>query len=147
LHPLDGLSIISNMAYGESELSEDEPGLSGLKGQQTPYVPEWSASSRIRYDFSLASGQEAYVGLGLRYEDSSRSAYTDGNEYVLNLPSDSYVAADLNAGVNFDSITLGLYATNLFDKRAVQSIYSDPFQNRSVPIRPRTLGVRVSANF
>ena len=24
------------------------------------------------------SGQEAYVGLGVRYEDSSRSAYTDG---------------------------------------------------------------------
>jgi outer membrane receptor protein involved in Fe transport len=147
IRPLDGLSIITNMAYNSSELNDDDPSLSGLSGQQTPRVPEWSASSRIRYDFSLASGQEAYVGLGLRYEDSSRSDYTNGFGSRNNVPSDSYVAADLNLGMSFDAVTLGLYATNLFNERAIQSIVSNAFRHKGVPIKPRTVGVRLSVDF
>ena len=148
LRPLDGISVITNMAYSSSELNEDESGLNGLKGQQTPHVPKWSASSRLRYDFTLASGQEAFANVSVRYEDSARSSYTNGTPFSANnLPSDSYVAVDLSAGVTFNTVTLGLYAANLLNERAIQSIYSDPNENRGVPIKPRTLGLRLSIDF
>jgi outer membrane receptor protein involved in Fe transport len=58
------------------------------------------------------------------------------------------VAADLNAGVAFETVSLGLYATNLFDERAIQSVVSNSNGvNRGVPMKPRTVGIRLSVNF
>ncbi|WP_165777019.1 TonB-dependent receptor domain-containing protein [Paremcibacter congregatus] len=146
LKPVDGLSVISNFAYTDSTLNDDEANINGTSGQQLPYVPKWTFSSRAIYDFALTADLDAHVGAGVRYEDSTRSAFTDGDGGSSNIQSDSYVVVDLSAGVNWDRFSLNLYATNLFNEYALISTAS-AFVSTGVPLKPRTIGARLSVDF
>jgi len=143
--PVGGLSIISNFAYTKSTLNADEPRLNGEKGQQLPFIPEWTFSSRARYDFALTGAIDAYVGVGVRYESSSRSEFTDADGGSVNIPTDSYVLVDMNAGMQLGHYALSLYATNLLNEYALTN--TNGIANRGVPLRPRTIGVRLSVDF
>jgi len=149
--PLNGLSIISNFAYTDSTLNEDEAGLDGEKGQQLPYVPKWTFSSRANYAFALTSELDAMIGAGVRYEGSSRSAFTDKDGGSrLNIPTDSYVVVDVNAGVTWDQISLNLYATNLLNEEAMvntEGVQTFSVTATGVPLKPRTIGIRLSVDF
>jgi len=161
LHPLHGLSILTGFAYTESTLNDNEPGLDGEEGQQLPFVPKWTFSSRVNYDFALTDDLDASLGAGIRYQDSSRSAFTDDGAYMpgvsdpsetfdtfFNVPTDSYVAVDLNVNVMWDQVALSLYATNLFNKQAVTGMYSTFADGVfSVPLKPRTIGAWLSVDF
>jgi iron complex outermembrane recepter protein len=163
--PAPGLSIISNFAYTKSTLNDDEIELSGLEGQQLPFVPEWTLSSRVNYSFSLTANLDASVGIGVRYEDSSRSAFTDATSFIpgespvggtyntlFNIPTDSHTEVDLNSAITWDKSTLGFYVTNLLNEEAItgtfgQHAFGSVFQSRGVPLRPRTIGLRYSLNY
>jgi iron complex outermembrane receptor protein len=161
LHPFEGFSILSTLAYTEMTLDEDDQQLNGLKGQQLPYVPEWTFSSRANYAFTLNDYLDASVGLGVRYEDSSRSAFTDAEVFVpgaipppgesfdilYNLPSDSYVVVDANATLIWSQTSLSFYATNLLNKKALTGTRGLSTGSEAVPLRPRTVGVRLSMDF
>lgn len=154
LHPVDGLSVISTFSYANSTLNEDESLLNGLAGQRVPGVPRWTASTRIRYDFSLMSSLDAHVGGGFRYAGASSSAFVDGDagDSGLNIPSDSYTLVDLNAGVVSGGVSVKLYITNLFNDSSLHSGFgfafpgSDPLVTL-VPVRPRTIGAAISYDF
>lgn len=145
LSPFDGLTLNSNVAYTNVELKEDEPGLFGAEGQRLPRVPEWTASSRLNYSAPLDEGRALNLGVGVRYESSSDSTFGGGG--FINLPSDELIAVDANIGVDFDEFTVGLYATNLTNERVIRSTLEGFGQTRGVPLRPRTVGVRLAADF
>ena len=121
--------------------------------QQLPNVPKWTFSSRAHYGFTVNADMEANIGLGLRYEGTSRSAFMDGgiSDTLLNVPTDSYMAVDLNTGVSWDNISLNLYATNLFNEGAMTSTFSfNPIflqPATGVPLKPRTIGASLSFDF
>lgn len=160
IHPFDGFSILTNLAYTEMTLNEDDPLLNGLKGQQLPRVPEWTFSSRGSYAFALSDELDASLGLGVRYEDSSRSSFTDAEVFVpgaipppggfdtfFNLPSDSYVVVDANTALTWDKTVLSLYATNLLNERALTATSGSIGSAGAVPLKPRTIGIRLSMDF
>lgn len=161
--PVDSLSVIANITYSDSTLNEDEPHLNGLAGQQFPYVPKWMFSSRARYDFPLSSGMDGHVGVGVRYQNSSRSAFTDDEAFIpgvsdpaggpydpsYNVPTDAYVAVDLNAGIAWGRYSLSLYAKNLLNEKAMlgtDGVTAYPTAS-AVPLRPLTVGVVFSVDF
>ena len=145
----DGFSFFANAAYTDSSLNDDEPTLNGLAGQQLPYVPDWTLSSRAQYEFAIAANVDAHVSAGLRYESESRSDFDNGNpgNAVVNFPTDSYVALDIGAGVSFGAVALNAYVTNALDEEAYLST-AGAFGNFSgVPLRPRTVGASVKISF
>ena len=151
INPTENFSIISNFAYTDSTLNEDEPVLNGLAGQQVPYVPEWTFSSRARYDFVVGNDLDANIGLGLKYQGSSRSAFTDGglSDPKLNIPTDSYVVVDASFGLAWDRFVLNFYGTNLFNEEAMASTFGNLSLGSytAVPLTPRTIGASLSIDF
>jgi iron complex outermembrane receptor protein len=156
--PFEGFSILTNLAYTEMTLDKDDLRLNGTKGQQLPRVPEWTASSRANYTFALGDEVDVNLGLGIRYEDSSRSTLTDAEAFVpgaipppgldsYNVPSDSYVVVDANAGLTWNQATLSLYSTNLLNKKALTNTSGSRVSALAVPLQPRTVGVRLSMDF
>jgi len=163
VNPTDALTIISSFAYTNSTLDDDEPTVNGLAGQQLPRVPEWTASSRIRYTFTAGAEVDASDSLGVRYEGSSRSDLADGEAFVpgvsppggvydnrFNATAKSFTAVDANIGFTWDTISLSIYGTNIFNNEAftsTQGAYLTSAQVTAVPLRPRTLGASLSVNF
>lgn len=153
--PADGLSITSGFAYTDSTLNDDEPLFSATAGQQLPYEPEWKVSSRARYDFSLGASADAHIGGGVRYVGDQRTAFEDRNGFNpsrVNIPVESYVIADIEAGVDFGNFAANFYVNNLFDEYALTSISGQrradgSIDGRSALIRSRTFGVVLTAGF
>jgi len=155
MKPVDGLNILSTVAYSDSSLNENEPELNGLKGQSVPTVPEWTATTRASYDYAVSGNITGSVSGGFRYVKGSRSSFADGDpgDATINLPSDSYVLADVAAGFYMDNISLNLYVTNLFDKEAYSSANASVIPNSTIfvaagtPVTPRTIGAVLSYEF
>ncbi len=152
VNPLDGLSITSNIAYTNSVLNEDEPGLFGLKGQHIANTPSWTASARIRQDFTVSDGIEGYIGANVRYSGDRRSAFSnDTLAPVVNVPTDAYTLIGLNAGLTKGNVGINFYITNLLNKEAYSNAYgyrvgSVAIRN-AAPVMPRTIGASISYEF
>ncbi len=153
----NGLTLVTNIAYSDSTLNSDEPNLNGLKGASVPDVPQWTASTRANYSFELSNNIMANISGGFRYTDSFSTAFTNGdsNNAAVDIKSDDYVIADINAGVKLNDISVNLYVTNLFDKKAFANVGATniPTANgvfldaAGIPVVPRTVGVMMSYDF
>ncbi|PCI54381.1 MAG: hypothetical protein COB36_10360 [Alphaproteobacteria bacterium] len=155
LNPTDNFTITSSVAYTDSTLNSDEPGLNALGGQSVPKIPKWTLSSNGRYDFDLSGEVMGHIGGGFRYSQGTRSAFTDGGigDSVVNIPTEGYVLADLNAGISRGDISLNFYVTNLFnnDAFAASTGFLIPgtlmVNGQATPVRPRTIGAVLSFDF
>ncbi len=151
LKPFEGFSVLSTLAYTDSTLDEDEPVIFGLKGQNVPQLAKWTASMNVRYDFPVRSDVGAHIGGGFRYSSGHAGSFDDGNPLSpnFNFPAESYILADLNAGLDYGQYSLNFYVTNLFDELVYTSaIYAKIIGGaRGVPARPRTIGTVLSVGF
>lgn len=164
--PHADFTITSAVAFTDSTLNSDEPGIFGLKGQQLPHIPRWAGSLRARYDFDLFGDTRAYVAGGLRYEDEKRGAFADENSLDphdpnppvpangnVNIPTDPVLLADLSAGIVKGPFTFSLFASNLFDDdsytgtSALVTPGTADFTATGVPVRPRTIGLTIGVEF
>jgi iron complex outermembrane receptor protein len=146
LSPFEGFTLVTNLAYTEMTLDEDDPGLQGSEGQQFPNVPEWMASSRGIYRFAVTDKVDGNVGLGVRYQDSTRG------DFDVDFESDSYVVVDANAGLSWDKVSLSFYATNLLNEKALTNLNILTFRGVAVsgfavPLQPRTVGAGITFDF
>ena len=167
--PLQNLSLTSTFSYTQSTLDKDEPGLFGRAGQQVPTVPEWTLSTRVRYDFTPFADSNAYIGGGLRYTGETRTAFSDQRSFdpavgptaitpvntAVNIPTEDIILVDFNAGVTVGATNLSLHITNLLNEQAYSSVggslvagVSPPLVDvTAVPVRPRTIGLVLSYEF
>jgi outer membrane receptor protein involved in Fe transport len=65
----------------------------------------------------------------------------------LRYPLPAYATADASLGVSRDNWSAQIYGTNLFDSQASTFITSAQFIKAQVPLRPRVVGMRITANF
>jgi outer membrane receptor protein involved in Fe transport len=85
-------------------------------GTRLPVTPKLKGNVSGRYVFDVA-GFESYVQGTVSFQGSSPSALIPSERaYLLN--QRNYAIADLSAGFGRDGWTVGLYVSNLFDKRA-----------------------------
>ncbi len=178
VRPITGLELGLNGSYTDATFDTDVPALSATAGQRLPNIPQWQGSITADYYFPLwgahsqpiqpvaADGKDAktvvavagttqsagwtgHVGAGLRLVGDRRSTPTAGQDF----PLDSYAALDLNADISNDHWTVRVFAKNVTDNRAYQSLGAFTTlvgtidHLTGVPIQPRTIGVEVDFKF
>lgn len=151
LRPTNALSLLANVTYSKSTLNADEPGFGGVEGEQLPNLPKWTGSLQTTYSFDVFDDWSGVVGGGLRYTGSAVSSFRNSIS-IVPVEVDSRVLADVNLSVTNGKVTVGLYATNLFNKNALlnrrDNLLSDgSTASTGVFERPRTIGANVKVDF
>lgn len=151
VRPTNNLSITGNLGYTSSTLDEDEPGIQGQEGENFPRLPKWKGSLQWNYVFDAWGDWSGNFGGGIRYIGGFNTDF-ENSVTQLSVPVDGRTFADVNVGVSNGTVHFGLYATNLFDNRALVS-RENSILGGSVPTptgvfeRPRTFGANIRVDF
>lgn len=153
------LDITAGLAYARGELEGDSPSLGALDGEQTRFIPEWTASLRSNYHFNVGS-VTAVTSFGLRYVGEYNTEYLGGfsTEFgrdisfgTFEFPIEDYVLVDFNTEFTRGNIAVNVYATNLLNEFAY---LNGSTVNAGIGVsgtgaanEPRRLGVSVSYTF
>jgi outer membrane receptor protein involved in Fe transport len=159
VRPVEGLSLQANGAYTNARLEDDTPTLvGGLKGDRLPFTPELSLSLNADYRWQVSDNAEAFVGGSVRYLSDQNAGYdatfraANGRQRQI----EAYEVVDVRAGVDFGKFSIEAYAKNLGDSDGVVSSGAVTANGFNVfpagaigtgVIRPRTVGVAVTAEF
>lgn len=140
------LLITGTFSLSDTELKKDEPLLFGLKGESIPGIPDSTVSLAADYLVPLNSDVELLFGGTWRYTGGFESAFSQSATGSYDNPS--YSQYDLRAGVNFKQFQVNLYAANIGNSSAYQTVFPvAPNFAYGVVLRPRTFGVNVRFNF
>lgn len=159
LRPTAGLTASLVGAYTDAKLRDDTPEeVGGLDGDRLPYTPKYSVSVNADYEWSLGGETTAFVGGSLRSLSRQTGSYDiafrteNGRQRSIR----AFETVDLRAGIDFGRFSLEAYAKNLtdsggktsFDEPVVEAATGVPlaFSPAGI-IRPRTLGVALTAGF
>ncbi len=146
--PSARLSLVGHLATIDGRLKEDAPGL-GSSGARLPNSPALAVSLGAKTSFDLG-GHAGWFGVSERYA-GERNAGFDGSGTAPNYKMPAYWLTDLQGGIDFGKISLGLYARNVFDAKAqlgtstAEMALQGPAQVELA--RPRTLGLTLTAGF
>jgi outer membrane receptor protein involved in Fe transport len=159
LRPMRGLSLLFNGAYNDAQLRDDLPPIGdpavipGMRGDQLPFAPKWSASASADYEWTVADQVTAFVGGSFRWVSEQMTdfdpAYTAA--FGRRLAIDSYETLELRAGVDFSRFIVTVYAKNVTDSDGL--IDAGDYQTRpgnlvsASPIQRRTIGATVGFSF
>lgn len=137
-----------SLSWIQAAIVDGAPGI-GKKGTPLPDSPRWSASPSVNYNF-VAANHPSYAGLSARFVGAVHSGLQNSTSLPdFKLPG--YAAFDAQAGMDFQRFKVGLFMRNLFDRRALLSAATNlvPLGAPAyvTPLRPRTLGINVSAAF
>jgi iron complex outermembrane receptor protein len=154
-----GLSIAMSGAYSYAEFSEDYTivdsatfgNIVGKAGQQLPGSPKGSAAATINYARNLLPGYDLTTSLNYTY--SGKVWLT--NFGILGEPpqqSEAVELVNLSASVRHQSWRMGIYVTNLMDKRVILSPgLPDPATNNleqaDIINEPREIYIRLGYSF
>lgn len=154
--PISGLSLSANAAYTDARLTKDTE-IGGLKGDQLPFTPKFSAALNGDYNWSLNSRIEARVGASLRHLSSQSGTFDEGFRTTFGRQRRirAYQVIDLSAGLDFGRFSLDAYAKNLGNSAGRTSttgttvfgafpVYPNGAIGTGV-IRPRTFGLSLTA--
>ena len=114
----------------------------GKEGDGLANSPKKQANLRARYEWDL-SGMDAYVQLGWAYKSESDSSATVVNQYHM----PAITSWDAAAGVSKDKWTVEMFALNLTDEDKSTYTSGSQFIEAQVPLRPRTISVRLGYRF
>ncbi|WP_262690082.1 TonB-dependent receptor [Kordiimonas aestuarii] len=151
LRPTDALTLTTNVTYSRSKLNEDEPGIGGVEGEQLPDLPKWKGSFRADYLFDVTDSWSGNAGFGVRYSGKFMSSYSASTS-TYPVVVEARTLVDANLSFTNDNVTIGLYATNLFNKRALQGrvdtiLGGGSSNSTGVFERPRTIGANLRVDF
>jgi outer membrane receptor protein involved in Fe transport len=152
----DNFMLTMAGSYNQSELQTDfwlieDDRVDGLPpdaptGTEMPYVPEFQWTGVGRYDFDLGT-MPAYAQLGVTYTGDQWNDLQVADRVKI----DAYTLVAFAAGIQRNSWSLDLFIDNLTDERAAIDHF-DPgwgatFDTRTIPNRPRTIGLRFGQSF
>jgi outer membrane receptor protein involved in Fe transport len=152
---VEGLTINGAAAYTDAELDEDyipDPSAppEATKGTSLPVTPKFKGNLTARYEWSIgdmdAHVQGSVVHTGSNYPDLRAS-----DRAVIGKLG-AYTTFDFTAGIEKGSWRLEAYAKNLFDEEGaldkfVQCASAVCTRVYTIPIRPRTVGLRFGQSF
>jgi outer membrane receptor protein involved in Fe transport len=140
----DKLNLFGSFSYIDSELVELPPTITNIvpAGSELPYAPEtqWTAGARYEHEFSNFTG---YAQTVVAYTDERVSSLVE----IARFPLESYTEVDASIGARMGNWNGSLYIDNVTDERGQLDIGAPDLIFRVNPIRPRTIGVRVSYDF
>lgn len=148
LHPAAGTTLSGWATYNVAELKTAFPADSivvGAKGERLPYSSRFSGNLSIDQRFDLTADWSGSVGATLIYVGDRFGTF---NDTAIRQKYPSYVQLNLRAGLTYGDWALDAFATNVTDRRGLQSGgigTVDPVGFQF--IQPRTIGLNVSRKF
>lgn len=143
----DNLKVNLGATFTSSELAEDAPNFSALKGDRAPYVPDFSMNVSVEYNFEISDQATGYIWANVQHNGSRDIMFNkrSANFRMLN----SYQMVNLRLGVDWDSLEISLYASNLLDSQAATFVGRPGFVSPGYTynLRPRTIGLNVRTAF
>lgn len=140
----DNLSVFGSFSYIDSELVELPPTITNIvpAGSELPFAPEtqWTVGARYEQEFSRFTG---YAQTVAAYTDERVSSLVEAARF----PLESYTEVDVSVGAHMGNWNGSVYIDNLTDERGQLDIGAPDLIFRVNPIRPRTVGIRVSYDF
>jgi iron complex outermembrane recepter protein len=126
--PVSGLTLTGSLAYLSAKYNKFlflEPGgtTTDLSGQRLQNAPKWSGAFGFNYEFPIGgmSGR-----IGANYTFSSEKLLTSIKEVARSrIQPQKLLNANFDVKVN-DQITLGVWGTNVLDKRYINSVFDAP---------------------
>jgi hypothetical protein len=119
-----------------------------VEGTDLAFAPAYQGNLRVRYEWDLeqeVAGQRltAHVMPQIVFSDDSVTDVIEINKMEL----DGYVTLGATLGVTADNWGAELFATNLTNEYAELSGSFVYDRERVTPMRPRTIGIRVSYDY
>ena len=125
LRPINGLSLTSGTTFTDAQLTKTyNNGFSIVApaGEQLPYTPRWKTNLIARYEFNsrdfLGHFQAAEV-----YQSSAWNNFETANRLIYGRRN-AYATTDLTFGVEKNSKTLEIYASNILDRRGITAKFN-----------------------
>ena len=129
--------------------------LFGSIGSPLPFSPKFQGNLHARYDWQIGD-YKAFATVGGNYVGSmynQPATFPSGagvlipNTTTLRYEQPAYHTIDAACTVLKDNWSIGLYGSNLANSHASTFTSSAQFIKTEVPLRPRVLGMKVSASF
>lgn len=146
--PDDHWLLRSNLMINEPEIVWPDPSFPVDTNASLPGATEWSgsfsAAYRARTEFFGHSGNVS-LALSGEFAGPSSALFRAGTQI------ESRSELDLHAGFETDSLRISAYVDNLLDSEDPTFSNGNPYQvlrwNMVTPLRPRTIGFRISKSF
>lgn len=140
--------------FGAGNNPDCSRGVLAPVGTQLPVQPRFKGNLTARYDFTVNT-VKAWFQLTENFQSGTRSYLTNNpNTGLPVLPNtDSFATVDFTIGAKFNRYTFEAFIDNASDSRGVLSV--NPIcvpticgaYARDYPIKPRLIGVKVSARY
>jgi iron complex outermembrane receptor protein len=139
-----GLTLHLNGNVQHAEITSAKASSPAHAGDHILYVPDWSMSVAVDYDFPVTEGYDGFVRVDYEYTGPSRGSFlaTDPN---FNDPA--YGVLNGSVGFRMDQMEFSLYAKNLAND---QTIIQRPVINsvsEGYTLRPITFGMTAKRTF
>ncbi|HEY2070595.1 MAG TPA: TonB-dependent receptor [Rhizomicrobium sp.] len=149
--PLDGLTLSAGASYIDSEILDNYTGINSsgvlqdFGGEAFPNTPKWELVADARYQWSLSSGYDAFVGAGLTYHSKSNSQLGD----IPLLYVKAYSLVDLRAGIlsTDDVWSATAWVHNVGNTYYWTSANQDLDTTTRFTGMPRTYGIEIGYRF
>jgi hypothetical protein len=128
----------------------------GTLGSTPAFSPRFEGTLRGRYDWTMADKYDMFVQADANYignQYNEPANYTSGigvivpNTTLLRYLMPAYETYDASIGVTYKKYAATLFCTNLGNSRASTYTTSTEFIKAEIPVRPRVIGLKVSAAF
>ncbi|WP_372784614.1 TonB-dependent receptor [Phenylobacterium sp.] len=143
------LTLSATGAYTEAHLTAATgPLLGGHDGDRLPYSSPITGSLNADYNHPLAGDTSLFLGASVGFTGRRRS---DFNATIGQISVPAFTTVDLRGGVTIRAYRIEAFVKNLTDERGILSLAgfgSTPAGALQAGlVRPRTVGVALSANF
>jgi iron complex outermembrane recepter protein len=148
----EGWVLSAGAGYNKAELKGSGlPGLAGESGDPLQNAPQWTVSSAAEY--SMAVGPSYMAGFTVSYQYTSE-VFGSFDPTNADYHRPGYPTVQLNARIGNDKYEYSLFVNNLTNVKAQTAFAGSAALDFpggevrvAVPIRPRTIGVKVAAKF
>ena len=141
----DELTLFGSYTYTDSELTSLPDTIVNLDpvGSELPFAPTHEGVIGGLYERELSNGLTwSSQGVVKFIDDRFTNLVTADREIV-----EGYTEVNLSTGVSKDNWSATLYVNNATDKLGIITSGAPDRIQRSVPIRPRTIGARISFDY
>ncbi|WUR11175.1 TonB-dependent receptor [[Empedobacter] haloabium] len=144
-----GLNASYNHASATDTVVTGIPAQNIPAGSRVPYAPRFSASATASYTIPVAAGDEVGLFASYAYRGEAYTNFAASQGSYARIPSSN----TLNATVTYRTrgYEIGLFGTNLTNGAKVSDVVPNGIAiqpgNLVYLVRPRTVGLRVSARF
>ena len=136
--PVERVTLRGSVGYVDAEFdSYQDPFGASFDGNKVPFVPNYTASTGIRYDFDKGFYMQVSGRLAgtTRYDAANTSGFTQ----------DSFAVWDAEVGYATERFSVALYGRNLFDEEYFTFINPQIFAG--APGDPQIFGIRLRTTF